>query len=490
MGRTRLLGKTRIVRRVGFCPIAGTVLILGLSAKDGPAAAKAPTSHPSRSVGKDDGYRGIWYYNEKLNSEYKYKYSGGLGTYCADHIPFAYYAPKANKTFFCYGGTRKDKLQLLEMVSYYDHATGMVPRPTILMDKGTDDAHDNPVILLDDAGYVWVFASSHGTSRPSYLFKSDQPYSVESFRVVRVTNFSYPQPWYLKNRGLLFLHTLYKGGRGLNWSTSPDGIQWTAPQLLSHVEQGHYQISWPHGDKVGTAFNYHPQKGGLNRRTNLYYLETSDLGKTWRTVRGETVDVPLTTVRNKALVRDYQSEKLLVYLVDMNYDDRGHPVILYVTSRGFESGPKNDPRTWTTARWTGTDWVIRPVTTSDSNYDVGCLHIESDGTWRIIGPTEPGPQRYNPGGEMACWTTRDRGTTWTKERVITKNSPFNHTYARRPVNAHPDFYAFWADGHAREPSASRLYFCDKTGRHVYRLPPIMRGDFEKPERVGTSDIVR
>jgi hypothetical protein len=56
----------------------------------------------------------------------------------------------------------------------------------------------------------------------------------------------------------------------------------------------------------------------------------------------------------------------------------------------------------------------------------------------------------------------------------------NHTYARRPVDAHPNFYAFWADGHGRQPSESRLYFCDKTGRRVFRLPPVMKNDFEKP----------
>jgi len=48
------------------------------------------------------------------------------------------------------------------MVSYYDHATGMVPKPTLLLDKQTDDAHDNPVISLDDEGYVWIFSTAHG----------------------------------------------------------------------------------------------------------------------------------------------------------------------------------------------------------------------------------------------------------------------------------------------------------------------------------------
>ncbi len=34
---------------------------------------------------KDDGYRGIWYMNQPSGDEYAFKYSGGLGTYCAKH---------------------------------------------------------------------------------------------------------------------------------------------------------------------------------------------------------------------------------------------------------------------------------------------------------------------------------------------------------------------------------------------------------------------
>ena len=69
--------------------------------------------------------------NQPSGDEYVYKYSGGLGTYCAKHKPFAVYAPAVNKTFFCYGGsTRGNNRQLIHMVSYYDHQTGRVPRPT------------------------------------------------------------------------------------------------------------------------------------------------------------------------------------------------------------------------------------------------------------------------------------------------------------------------------------------------------------------------
>jgi hypothetical protein len=433
-------------------------------------------------VQKADGYRGIWYFNQPQKDEYVYKYSGGLGTYCADHIPLAIYAKEVNKTFFVYGGGGKDGQSLHEMVSYYDHNTGLVPRPTDLLDKKTSDAHDNSVLALDSKGHVWVFAAAHGTARPAFIFRSRAPYSVDSFDLIRKTNFSYPQPWYFEGRGFLFLHTRYDPAHSLYWFTSPDGVKWSEPQKLAGVEQGHYQVSWPWKNKVGTAFNYHPKVGGLNARTNLYYVETDDFGRTWRNIQGETVKVPLLSIKNNALVHDYAAEKLLVYICDIGYDAEGRPIILYVTSHGHQSGPKNGPRLWTTAHWTGEKWEIAGTIQSDSNYDMGSLYVEPDGAWRIIGPTEIGPQAFNPGGEVTVWVSRDQGKSWTKEKQLTHNSEFNHTYVRRPLNAHPDFWAFWADGDARRPSESRLYFADKSG-NVRRLPTKMTKDFQKPELV-------
>ncbi len=80
------------------------------------------------------------------------------------------------------------------------------------------------------------------------------------------------------------------------------------------------------------------------------------------------------------------------------------------------------------------------------------------------------------------WVSSDRGQTWKMTRQLTRNSPRNHTYVRRPVNAHFDFYALWADGHARQPSQSRLYFCNRAG-DVFVLPAQMEADSTRPERV-------
>ncbi|MBN2217216.1 MAG: BNR-4 repeat-containing protein [Pirellulales bacterium] len=442
----------------------------------------------SAELPKAEGYRGIWYMNQPQKNEYKYKYSGGLGTY-ATHRPFAVYAKEVDKTFFCYGGAAPGNKSLLHMVSYYDHKSGTVPRPRILIDKKTTDAHDNPVIQLDDAGHIWIFSSSHGVGRPSYLWVSKKPYDVSEFERIHTKafanrrfemNFSYPQPHYVPGEGFCFLMTRYTGGRMLHVSTSPDGREWTKPRPYAEIEMGHYQTSDCFGKKVGTCFNFHPKPRGLNWRTNLYYLETNDLGKTWTSADGTPLKTPLVEVNNPALVHDYQSEHRNVYMKDLNFDSKGRPILLYVTSGGWEAGPANDPRIWQTARWTGREWEIRGSIRSDNNYDRGSLYVEADDLWRIIGPTETGPQPYNPGGEVAMWISRDHGATWTKKQ-LTHDSDFNHTYVRRPINADPDFYAFWADGHGRRPSESRLYFTNRDGDHVWRLPYTMEGDEAKPE---------
>ena len=68
-----------------------------------------PTDNP-----RDDGYRGIWWWDSPSDDEYRYVYySGGFATYTAKHIPLACYSQESNKTFFCYGGTRKDRNQIL-----------------------------------------------------------------------------------------------------------------------------------------------------------------------------------------------------------------------------------------------------------------------------------------------------------------------------------------------------------------------------------------
>lgn len=435
---------------------------------------------------KAEGYRGIWYFNQPSRDQYVYKYSGGFATYPQQQGPIAIYAPKVNRTFFVYGGASSgSKNSLLHMVSYFDHKTGTVPRPTILLDKKTDDAHDNPVLSIDEEGYLWVFSNSHGVERPSYIHRSRKPYDIEAFDRIRTTNFSYGNVWHEPGKGFLLLHTLYENkGRSMYLSTStPDGRDWTKPSLMSRFDLGHYQLTTHAPGRTATVFDYHPDPEGLNSRTNIYYLETRDHGRTWQNVKGESVSLPVRDSKTTALVHDYKSEGLKVYLKEVAFQPDGNPVILYLTTTGYESGPKNGPRKWYTARWTGTEWKIQPFTNSDHNYDHGGLWIDpKTGDWRVIAPTAPGPQPYTTGGDMVLWLSKDKGATWKQVKQLTRSTTVNHTYAKKPIGAQPEFYAIWADGDTLKPGPSRIYFSNQKG-DVFVLPETMSSDSVKPMRV-------
>lgn len=452
----------------------------------------------------DDGYRGIWYYIGHIGGEYQYKYAGGLGTYPANHYPFSVYVPKVHKTFFCYGGTSPDGKTLYHEVSYYDHATGTVPQPTIVLDKGTGDAHDNPVLQVDASGYLWLFSPTHGSGHTSFIHRSAAPYDIRHFvnvyptkmengKPVALNNFSYPQVFYSPQTGFTMLFTHYEqqnlkyGSRTcrvIGFMTSMDGIHWSDWKDIANIEEGHYQTAGTWGHRIGTSFNYHPTRrtgAGLDYRTNLYYVYTDDNGKTWRTADGKAQQMPLRDIQNAALIHDYAAEGLKVYINDLNFDSKGHPIILYETTKGWQPGPENGPRQWYTAHWTGAQWEILPFTTSDNNYDMGSLYVEAKGLWRVIAPTDPGPQAYNTGGSVVMWTSSDEGHHWAKVREMTPGCERNQTYPRRPVDANPGFYAFWADGNGRKPSVSHLYFSNKAG-DVFALPYQMNQANAKPEK--------
>jgi hypothetical protein len=443
--------------------------------------AGTPREAPAADAPKQaDGYRGIWFTLGQF-SKHGDKYSGGLGTYTSSHNPMAVYSPEADKTFFTYGGTIKGQKHLLIMASYYDHKTGRVPRPTIVHDKnGVDDPHDNGSLNLDDQGHVWIFISGRARNRPGFKYRSKQPFSVADFERVSEEEMTYPQPWSVPGRGWLHLFTKYTKGRELYWETSPDGVSWSDDRLLAGLG-GHYQVSGERDGTIASFFNYHPG-GNVDRRTNLYYVQTRDLGASWTTADGRPLALPLRDVDNPALVVDYASQKTLMYACDLNFDRDGRPLLLHVTGRGAEPGPENDPREFCLTRWDGKAWQTGPVAKTDHNYDMGSLWVSGD-SWTVIAPTAPGPRPYGGGGEMCLWTSRDRGQSWALARQITRDSPLNHNYARRPRHARDPFFAFWADGDPARLSESRLYFCDSTGERVRRLPYDMEAESAEPEEV-------
>lgn len=436
---------------------------------------------------KYNGYRGIWF---ELGQKYEYgdKYSGALSTYTAKHMPLAVYSSEANKTFFVYGGTTEEaERHLLCMIGCFDHESGMVSKPTVVHDKkSVNDPHDNPSLMIDNDGFIWVFISGRGYKRPGFKYKSHAPFDIKSFELVTQEEMTYPQPWNT-DMGYFHFFTKYTGYRLLYFETSTDGVKWSDHQLLAAISQneeeqaGHYQVSGLYDNrKIGTFFNFHPN-GDVDKRTNLYYIETSDFGENWEDVQKRTLEIPLIKKEVSALVIDYQSNNKNVYVKDMDFDENGNPICLYIRSNGHEPGPISAPYEWCVTRWDGKTWHTSVVVESDHNYDMGSIYI-SDKEWKIVAPTGIGPQKWGVGGEIEVWSSTNKGERWKKKTTVTSNSHFNHSYIRRPLNFKEPFCFFWSDGDAHQVSKSQLHFGDFEG-NVWQLPYVMKNDFEQPLKI-------
>ena len=469
---------------------AAAIVVLGIAANS--LAEVLPTA---------DGFYGIWYSVGPTNDQYAYKYSGGFATYPQQTSPIAIYSEAVDKTFFVYAGTNGTNNTLRNYISYYDHATGLVARPREIRYVGGSDAHKDAVLTIDDAGFLNVFANSHGNSGSGNYYKDAQPYSIDDFNEIALpgsvfnsnsgdVKLAYSNAFYVPKNGYMLIYNEYDDGRAAHFATSTDGTTWTEGELFD-TEAGHYTVARQNGTTIGVTADYH-RNGSLDHRTNLYYVQSNDFGQTWTNVSGTPLSMPLTTRNNGALVHDYYAENQMVYMKDIDYDSSGNPILLYLTvsdadNLGYKPGPKPGGRTLNTAYWTGGQWQIRQVMQTDHNYDHGEFTVEADGTWRITGPFIDGPQQYGTGGEVGVWTSSNQGQSWQLLDQLTQDSLFNHTYVRHVVNANDGFYDFWADGDAFGPSASRLYFTTKDG-NVYRLPRNFTGDFAAPELITDFSI--
>ncbi|MDR2385330.1 MAG: BNR repeat-containing protein [Tannerella sp.] len=459
-------------------------------------------NYPPLDNCKTDGYKGIWFTLGQF-SEYGDKYSGGMATYTAKHIPLAIYSPKVQKTFFVYGGIAEGRKTsadapdkkgrntygnyLLCMAGSYNHKTNTVTKPTVVYDKrGVFDPHDNPAISIDTYGYIWVFISGRGRGRPGFIYKSRQPYCIEAFDRIVEDEMTYPQPKYMEGKGFLHLFTKYTGLRLLYFNTSSDGHEWTEHKLLAAIKRpddkygGHYQISAQKGNKIAFFFNWHPN-GNVDRRTNIYYMQTVDFGKTWTQADGKPISIPVTETDDPCRVKDFFTKGENVYIKDVTFDEDGNPIALYLSGKGHQPGPEYGHKKWQVISWNGKEWQNSIITTSDHNYDTGSIWTDN-GKWTLIAPTENSPQAWACGGELLIWESHDKGKTWKPTRQITKNSPRNHNYVRKVLDGIDPFKYFWADGNPALEGISQMYFGDTKG-NIRQLPYTMTADEQKTPKI-------
>ena len=432
-----------------------------------------------------NGYRGIWY-------QISGAYSGGMATYPQHQMPLAVYAPAVQTTFFVYGGQPESGANNLQMmIGAFNHKTKMLANPTLVRDCKTNDAHANPCMAIDAQGYIFIYCAARG-GFPGRIYRSSKPYAIDTFDMIVQAYMPYPQAWIGEDGRHFLKFTKYeRGGRCIYSTVSKDGLQWSLQETKNRRKSktkesatliagnGHYVATYLHKGRLWMALNWH--RGGSDSRTNLYVILSDDFGETWKTIDGNPISLPMVFPGAPGLVHDYAAENKYIYLNDVIVDEDGNPIILYVQSSGGSKskGKKGEPRNWMTARHDGKQWHRHPICPIDHNYDYGNIRIDDKGTWRVVGPTEPGPRPDTTGGDIAMWESTNQGVTWKKVKVLTENSTRNHSYVRIPFNYQPEFFAFWADGNTKKRSESDLYFSDWDGT-VFRMPRKITGEWARP----------
>jgi len=412
-------------------------------------------------------FRGVWYGcgTENALPSRKYVYAGGKATYCAWHRPMAVYAPQVEKIFFVFGDAENRPA-----ISFYDLHAGSFARPLALGANPDGNAHRNPTLLIDQAGFVYVFYGYHGGRQPIRVLRSAAPYDIGQW--TSLPDFtegegSYAEPWEVRPGEFLVPHRIPSGwafkksaDAGKTWGPTVRLAEFDTYEFCSTVygmtmaERGGFprNVHFAWSKLGGGSAEAKRTKPLWARRFNVYYACSDDGGTTWRRSDGTPYALPIT---EDTAERIHDSGEHGVWLKDIQIDPQGRPCILFI-----DADTSTYESTWKFARHYQDGWAFSDIARSDHMYDGGALVLLADDDFRMYGPTtsvQPGID----GGEIEEWCSADAGRTWQNTRHVTTGSAYSHNHVKTVFNheqGNGEFRVFWSYADGRFPPEGRDVF--------------------------------
>ncbi len=406
----------------------------------------------------DSDYRGVWYRCGTVNvlPGNDFVYSGPMATYSAWHRPMAVYSPEAGTTYFVFGNERN-----APAIGSYDHAARAFSRPTVLGANPDGDAHRNPTLALDDAGFLYVFFGAHND--PTRVLRSDRPYATDAWRecatIIDPTT-SYPQPFQLLPGEIFVSYRERSSGWRSRVSTN-QGETWEEPvDIVEYEGSDVYAVSIAETEdfprKIHLAWS---RLGGGTReeirtkhlwarRYHIYYACSDDGGRTWRRSDGTPYDLPIAEAQAEKL---YDCGERGVWLKDIQLGPDGRPFVLFI-----DADPFTYVSDWKCARLSYEGWRFSDIAVGDHMYDDGGIVIE-DGSVTVYAPTTASQPRED-GGEIDVWRSTDGAGPWQRGEPLTAGSDFSHNNVKVVFNhqAGPeDMQVMWSYGDSMSPPATR-----------------------------------
>lgn len=425
-------------------------------------------------------YNSIWYelpqyFIDPQTGESVPKYSGAMGTATDSHMPTAIYSQNSNKTFFTYSGYAPGSDQMAIYVGCYNHQTkALCSLPTLITTKPVVDQHDNASILVDENNYIWVFVSGRATERNSTVYKSNNSGDISSFQQVNngtfPDNFTYPQPWQTLTNGKVLLHTQY--APMVNAAPQARELFITAAgQTNKMIEGGHYSMSYTLGDRIVLVYNSlvgnHP-----DQRINLYYIESTDGGRTWKNKNGTPLSLPLSQFDQAAIVLNGSD---FIYLKDLKIRADGNVAIAYVSSNFVDpTTPSGQfgrdvnvmvvrPAGITRVYTSGLNDYIAGQFEMNHNYSSVMIDSQSDYIY-ASGYREGYSMRNREGGNIRQFILGNinLGTQITND-VMRHHNFMREVYGRTPQSS-IDFKYYWVSGHPNDSlSPTNLHYMGASG---------------------------
>jgi len=237
------------------------------------------------------------------------KYSGGLSTYTAKHIPVA--VKGGSVDYYTFSDNSGGSLDI-----YIADTDGN--KTLIRTIDGVIDPHDNAVVNYWD-GYIWVIAAARGNSRIGHSYRSKNKNDISDFVKIDSGFWAYPHLW---KKALLY--TVYDSDNTRELYSKNNDCD------NKLVEGGHYNISYDDGKYIHMVYNWHQDKN-LDKRTNLYYMRSID-GCVWTDKDDNILNLPLSEFDNQTLIHETVDQ--YTYLKDISVVN-GKVSILVVVSNSF-----------------------------------------------------------------------------------------------------------------------------------------------------------
>lgn len=356
------------------------------------------------------------------------------GAWCWFQDPRAVYIAGQRKRTYAGWMTSDGQLR----VGAYDHDSGDKEEVTIKENWGVDDHNVNSFLVLPDKRLMIFYARhnetglfSRTTSKPEDISRWEREITVAD--TPRIT---YSHPVYLSAE-----KRFYVFWRGESWkptfSTSADGMTWTAPQILIQDDgrtdgtiRPYLKVISDGISEIHFAFtDGHPQNEPEN---SIYYFKYK-AGEFFKAngKRIGTMDSLPIRHRKSDIVYDAKTTKIRSWVFDIALNEFGNPVIVYTRI------PSINYHFYHYANWNGDVWFDTEITPAGKWFSQTPISSREKEPYYSGGITlnHANPsvlylsREIGPTFEIEKWTTSDHGRTWSAT-AITSNSNSNNV---RPV---------------------------------------------------------